>query len=224
LSIVPYRVLVSVIVPAILLATSALAQPIISAKAGIVTKVEGKVLLDNKSVEPSVTRFHEMHEDSVLRTEAGRAEVLLQAGYVLRLGENSSLRMLNNRLTQVRVRLEVGSAVVELSQELSDAHANIVVGDGEAILSKFGVYRFDAKPARLAVLEAIVPLHEFPSRRFDLPSVHSTRSFGGGKRGAVCLAVVRTGCVHRTGGSDSEASVRLWRGTLCVPESADGDG
>jgi hypothetical protein len=151
LSMVPRRELVLAIVLGVLLTISTFAQPILSAKAGVVTRVEGKVLLDNQPIEPPITRFREMHENSVLRTEAGRAEVLLGPGYVLRLAESSALGMLDDGLTESRVRLQAGSAVVEVAEERSAAHTNIVVGTAEATLSKFGVYRFDAAPPRLAV-------------------------------------------------------------------------
>ena len=46
-------------------------------------------------------------------TEEGLAEVLLPPGFTLRLGENSSIRMITNRLIDTRVELSTGSAIVD---------------------------------------------------------------------------------------------------------------
>src|ERR1035438_9813107 len=91
---------------------SASAQPIISAKSGVIAGVEGKVLLNNEAVQQSVTHFPEVKEGAVLRTEDGRVEVMLPPGFMLRMGENGALKMLANRLIDTRVELQAGSAVV----------------------------------------------------------------------------------------------------------------
>jgi len=101
---------------AVILALSAipaLAQPVISAKSGLISYVEGKVYLGDQIVEPSPTRFPDVKENAVVRTAEGRAEVLLTPGVVLRLGENGSFKMLTNRLIDTRLELLTGSAVVE---------------------------------------------------------------------------------------------------------------
>ena len=49
----------------------------ISAKAGLVNYIEGKVLLDGKAIEPKFGNFPSVNNESELRTtEEGRAEVL----------------------------------------------------------------------------------------------------------------------------------------------------
>jgi hypothetical protein len=127
------------------------AQPIISAKSGVIASVEGKVLLDNAEVQESVTHFPEMKEGSVLRTEDGRVELMLPPGFMLRMGENGALKMLANRLIDTRVEIQAGSAVVEVDQTKPDFNVAIALKDGVVTLSRVGVYRFDAEPARLKV-------------------------------------------------------------------------
>src|SRR5271157_3816774 len=97
-------------------AVSASAQPIVSAKSGVVASVEGKVLINNEEVQPSVTHFPEVKEGSVLSTEDGRVELMLPPGFMLRMGENGSLKMLGNRLIDTRVELQKGSAILEVDQ------------------------------------------------------------------------------------------------------------
>src|ERR1035437_438484 len=145
------RFVVAAVAVFALIAVSASAQPIMSAKSGVIAGVEGKVFLDNQAVESSVTHFPDMKENSVLRTEDGRAEVLLPPGYVLRLGENGSLKLLTNRLVDTRVELLNGSATVEVDEASPETNVTLAVQSGTVRLSKTGVYRFDTNPARVKV-------------------------------------------------------------------------
>jgi len=136
-----------------LAALPAAAQPVISAKSGLLSYVEGNVLLNDQPVEFSTTRFADVKENSIVKTEDGRAEVLLTPGVTLRMGENSSLRMIANRLVDTRVELLSGSAVVEADQIAKDTNVTVVVGQGSVALPKAGLYRFDASPAQIKVFK-----------------------------------------------------------------------
>ena len=135
---------------ALVMATAS-AQPIISAKSGVIAGMEGKVFLDDQALESSVTHFPDMKENSVLRTEDGRAEVLLPPGYVLRIGENASFKMLTNRLIDTRVEMLTGSGIVEVDENSKDTNVVVALKAGAATLTKTGVYRFDSEPARIKV-------------------------------------------------------------------------
>jgi hypothetical protein len=138
-----------------LAAITASAQPIISAKSGVIAGVEGKVFLDNAEVQDSVTHFPDMKEGSVLRTEAGRVELMLPPGFMLRMGENGALKLVANRLIDTRVEMQAGSAVVEVDQTKPDFNVTIALKDGQVTLSKVGVYRFDTQPAQLKVFHGL---------------------------------------------------------------------
>lgn len=88
-----------------------------------------------------------------MSTADGRAEVLLTPGVTLRMGENSSLRMIANRLVDTRVELLSGSAVVEADMIAKDTNVTVVVGQGSVALPKAGLYRFDASPAQIKVFK-----------------------------------------------------------------------
>jgi hypothetical protein len=150
----PVRSLSTVAILAIA-AVSAYAQPIISAKSGVIASVEGKVLVDNAELQESVTHFPEVKEGSVLRTEDGRVELMLPPGFMLRMGENGALKMVSNRLIDTRVELQAGSAVVEVDQTKPDCSVSILLKDGVVNLSKVGVYRFDSEPARIKVYHGL---------------------------------------------------------------------
>ena len=133
------------------------AQTVISAKAGMIHYAEGDVRLDGKLVEPKVGNFPNIRQNSELRTAEGRAEVLLSPGVVMWVSENAALRMVSERLSDIKVALTSGSAVVEV-MELNGNAVSFAVGEASIALEKSGLYRVDAEPAQLKVFdgEAVV--------------------------------------------------------------------
>ncbi len=127
------------------------AQMVVSAKSGVVNFTEGSVLLNGQAIESTITKYPDIKENAVLQTQAGRAEVLLTPGTIMRVGENSGLKMITNRLIDTRVELQSGAAVVEAVQTAKDNNVTVVVKNGAVALTKSGVYRFDTEPARLKV-------------------------------------------------------------------------
>jgi hypothetical protein len=134
-------------------ATSGWAQHVVSARSGTVNFTEGAVELDGRKVESSISRYPEVKEGSVLRTEDGRAEVLLTPGVTLRLGDHSSLKMVTNRLVDTRLELLGGSAVVEAGEVGKDTSVTLAVHGAAVSLPKAGIYRFDFEPAQLKVFK-----------------------------------------------------------------------
>ena len=124
---------------------------VISAKSGLLHYFEGTVLLGDKAVESRVGVFPDIKEKQELRTEQGRAEVLLNPGVFLRVGENSAIRMLSTRLIDTRVDFLNGSAIVEVDDPLKENSVTVVYSDFQVHLKKHGLYRFDSQPAQLRV-------------------------------------------------------------------------
>src|SRR5215471_6723597 len=134
-------------------AVPAVAQTVIGAKSGVINWVEGDVFLADKPYVMQPSQFGEVKENMVLRTEEGRAEVLLPPGVFLRLGEKSSFKMITNRLIDTRVELLTGSGVIEIDDIAKEATVTVVCKDGTVSLNKVGIYRFDTEPARLKVFK-----------------------------------------------------------------------
>jgi len=134
------------------------AQQVISAKSGLVHYAEGQVLLDGQSVEPKFGEFPEVKENKLLRTEAGRAEVLLTPGVLLRLAEDTSVRMVSNRLADTRLEFLEGDIMVEAVELLRDNAVTFAYRDATVELRKNGLYRLQSEPSRLRVYsgEALV--------------------------------------------------------------------
>jgi len=134
----------------------ALAQPVISAKSGVVSYVIGKVLVGDQVVEPSETKLTEVKENAILRTEEGRSEVLLTLGVILRTGDNGSFKMLTNRLIDTRLELLSGSHIVEAAEIQKDNNLTIVAKDATVVITKRGLYRFDLDQSRIKVFEGVL--------------------------------------------------------------------
>ena len=137
-------------------ALPALAQPVISAKSGVVSYVIGKVMVGDEIVKPSETKFTEVKENAILRTEDGRAEVLLISGTILRTGDNSSFKMLTTRLIDTRLELLTGTHIVEVTEILKDNNLTLAVKDATVVITKRGLYRFDVDQSRIKVFEGVL--------------------------------------------------------------------
>jgi hypothetical protein len=129
------------------------AQTVIGAKSGVVNWVEGDVFLADQPYVQQVSHVGEVKENQVLRTEEGRAEVLLPPGVFFRVGEKSSFKMISNRLIDTRVELLTGSAVMEIDDIDKTGSVTLIAKNATITLSKAGLYRFDVEPAQLKVFK-----------------------------------------------------------------------
>jgi len=145
------------------------AQPVISARSGVIAYGEGAVYLGDKPWEPSPSQFDAVKENTVVRTGEGRVEVLLVPGSFLRLGENGSFRLLTNRLIDTRLELLGGSAVLEIDQVTKDDNVTVVCQQGVIEFSRAGLYRLDSEPARIKVFKGAAEV-QMGDQRFDVPA------------------------------------------------------
>ena len=133
-------------------AVAAFAQDMISARAGMIQHVEGDVAIDGKALampsrEKMFSQFPEVKKGSVLSTAEGRAEILLTPGVTLRLGENSSFKMIDSDLADAKVELQSGAAVVEVLEMLKDTRVTLAVGPASIDFRKAGTYKIHASDA-----------------------------------------------------------------------------
>jgi hypothetical protein len=127
------------------------AQPVIGAKAGLVSYVLGRVSVDGRTVQFSGTRYPEVKENSVLRTGRGLAEVLLGPCSAVRLWHHSAFRLIASSPAHPRLELLGGSAVVEISGIARDSDVTLLAGGAAVAMARAGVYRVDLSPGVLKV-------------------------------------------------------------------------
>jgi hypothetical protein len=142
-------------VVATLLAVSGLyAQHVVSVRAGLIHYVEGDVKLDGEKVQIRKNgQFPQMKNASVLSTAEGRAEILLAPGVFLRLAEGSTLAMLNDDLTDTRLELREGSALIEAAEIEKGNQITARVGEATATISRQGLYQLDAAAGEIRVYD-----------------------------------------------------------------------
>jgi hypothetical protein len=135
-----------------LLGLPALAQSVISAHSGVIHFSDGSVFLDDQRVEQKTGKFEQMNNGSELRTQDGRAEVLLTPGTFLRMGANSAIRMVSNQLDDTRVELLSGSAILDQgSDTLAGTAVTILYNLDQVQIKTAGRYRFDSEPPQVKV-------------------------------------------------------------------------
>ncbi len=138
------------------LATAALclAQVAISTHSGLVQFTMGSVYLQDKPFHKTTTNLVEVKPNQVLRTDKdGYAEVLLTPGVFLRVANQSSIRMETNALTNTKVSLLTGSAMVECDELLVDNAVSFLLGNQLVEIRKKGLYRLEADPAAIGVIK-----------------------------------------------------------------------
>jgi hypothetical protein len=129
----------------------AAAQSVISTHSGLIYFFDGSVYLGGQQLQQKFGRFPDMGERNELRTEHGRAEILLTPGVFLRIGENSSVRILSARFADTRVEFLGGSAILEATEPVRDTSVTLVHKSWQLRLPREGVYRIDSEPAQVIV-------------------------------------------------------------------------
>jgi len=128
-----------------------MAQDVISARSGLIHYFEGVVTMDGTELVKKPGEFSSIKEGSQLRTELGRAEVLLTPGVFVRLSENSSVRMVRNELLNTKLELTAGSILVEVGEVEKNQSLSMTVGTAVLNFDHRGLFRVDFDPAELKV-------------------------------------------------------------------------
>ena len=130
------------------------------AQPGALNYVEGQASIDNQAVTSNSVGTASLNAGDVLSTENGRAEILLTPGVFLRLGKNSAVRMDSPELTNTRVQLLQGEAMVEA--DLLHKEDRIIVAENGATteVEKKGVYGFDADRQDVRVYDGKAVVNE----------------------------------------------------------------
>ncbi len=120
---------------------------------GVVQYVEGDVSIDNQPIQPKFGQFPELKPNQVIASNEGRVELLLTPGVFLRLAENSSVRMDSNSLSDTRLAVVSGSALIEVGELLPNNSISFEASGARIALTHKGLFRIDSDPARLRVYD-----------------------------------------------------------------------
>jgi hypothetical protein len=125
-------------------------QSVISVRSGVVHYFEGSVSIGEHPLQHQAAKFPSIADGEQLRTAQGRAEVLLTPGAILRVGENSAIRMLYSELSD-RLELQNGSAILESMQQYPGNSVTLIYKNWQVRVPRQGVYKIDSEPQQLKV-------------------------------------------------------------------------
>src|SRR5580700_3891238 len=120
---------------------------------GTLNYVEGQVSMGDQALNSKSIGTEELQPGESLVTEKGKAEVLLTPGVFLRIGNNSSVKMISPSITDTEVEVDQGHAMIEVA-EIHPENSLRVDEDGTATqLLKTGLYDFNRNQRELRVFD-----------------------------------------------------------------------
>ena len=127
---------------ALFVAAGYAADPDVAAPPGTVNYTQGQVALNGRAIAPASLGWVGAGAGQTLRTESGKAEVLLAPGVFLRLAGASEIKMISTSPEDVRVELVHGEALAD-AEQLGRHHHIAVIADGTVFeIEQNGIYEF----------------------------------------------------------------------------------
>src|SRR6266568_9307656 len=124
-----------------------------TATPGTLNYVEGQASIGDQNLDSKAVGSAEVQAGQVLATQNGKAEVLLTPGVFLRLGSNSSVKMISPGLTNTQLALNQGEAMLEVDEIHSQNDIRIGQPGAETHVLKTGLYNFDASNHEMRVFD-----------------------------------------------------------------------
>jgi hypothetical protein len=121
---------------------------VISARAGAVNLVAGRAMLKKRGGDDELplTSSVDLEAGDVVETgQNGSVEILLAPGSYFRVGTSSTVEMLDTSLERVRMRVENGSAIAEITADAKETSTEIQTPSGNIVLTKKGLYRVNVQ-------------------------------------------------------------------------------
>jgi len=131
-----------------------------SATPGMLNYVEGQASVNGQPVTTRSVGSVQLEPNQVLETGRGRAEILLTPGIFLRIGDNSSVRMVSPNLMDTRVQVLRGEALIEANYVPKDSNIRLMLGESTTRLEKHGLYSFNANTGQVSVLDGKAVVQE----------------------------------------------------------------
>jgi hypothetical protein len=160
-----YNTYLGVLAAFVLLAIPAAAAS--SAIPGTLNYVEGQVAVAGQTVTSHSVGSVQVEPNQVLETGQGRAEILLTPGVFLRVGENSAVRLVSPGLSDTRVEVVRGQAIVEVAELFKDNNLWVMMNGASTRLEKEGLYAFNANSRLVQVYDGQATVQQ-DDRHIDL--------------------------------------------------------
>lgn len=120
---------------------------------GTLNYIEGSANLDGQPIGQNAIGSATLAPGQVLSTTTGRAEVLLTPGVFLRLGHNSTVKMISPDITNTVVDVERGRATVEVDQLFKENDIDVLENNVPVQLVQTGLYEFNSDLGTVQVFQ-----------------------------------------------------------------------
>ena len=124
-----------------------------TATPGTLNYVEGQASIGDQTLNSQAVGSAELQNGQVLETGDGKAEILLTPGVYLRLGSDSSVKMISNSLANTEVTVSRGEAMVEVDEIYHENNLRVSQPGADTKLVKTGLYGFDASNGAVRVFD-----------------------------------------------------------------------
>jgi hypothetical protein len=120
---------------------------------GTLNYVEGQASMGGQNLDAKSVGQANLQDGQVLETGNGKAEILLTPGVYLRVGSNSSVKMVSTNLTNTQVSLQQGEAMLEVDQIYKENFIHVSQPGADTRVVKTGLYDFDAADQKVRVFD-----------------------------------------------------------------------
>lgn len=120
---------------------------------GTLNYIEGSADLNGQTIAQNAIGSATLAPGQTLSTANGRAEVLLTPGVFLRLGHNSTVKMVSPDITDTAVSVERGRATVEVDQLFKENNIHVLEDHVPVQLVQTGLYEFNADQGTVLVFK-----------------------------------------------------------------------
>jgi len=124
-----------------------------TAAPGTLNYVEGQASMADQALDSKSVGSATLQNGEILKTGSGKVEILLTPGVYLRLGPDSSVKMVSNSLTNTQLALNKGEAMLEVDELYSQNNIHITQPGADARVVKTGLYDFDANNGQVRVFD-----------------------------------------------------------------------
>src|ERR1022692_1211253 len=124
-----------------------------SAVPGTLNYVEGQAAIGDQTLSSKSIGSAELQPGQSLTTEKGNAEVLLTPGVFLRVGNDSSVKMISPGLTDTEVGVTHGHAMIEVAEIHPENDIRVTADGTTTQLLKTGLYDFNVNQGQLRVFD-----------------------------------------------------------------------
>jgi hypothetical protein len=144
-----------------------------SALPGTLNYVEGHAQFNGTSLNSKSVGESTLGVGQTLSTQGGKAELVLTPGVFLRAGDNTSVKMVADSLTNTMLKLVEGHAMVEVTELYKQNDIRIREGNTVTRLLKPGLYDFDLNQNQVRVFDGKAIVSE-GDRHVTLKAGHDT--------------------------------------------------